>query len=229
MQYDKRDLIKLFKEASTWHWSSKPKYYSYPLDFTLEASGYEKTTVQVIKDSCTNFKYYTPKSLLLNMSSDSQPGGGVERGATAQEEFLCRTSNLYNCLPKKSQRLHYLEELEAIYNDQVIFKKDANYQPIKPHTVAVISMAALKRPRLPLSDHHKQIYLQKMKLLLDIAAKHKHYDLILSAWGCGAYKNPPETIARLFKQAFEEHVIKFNVIFLINDNNYDIFSEVFQV
>ena len=38
---------------------------------------------------------------ILNFASSTNPGGGVTKGSTAQEECLCRSSNLLPCLKQK--------------------------------------------------------------------------------------------------------------------------------
>ena len=64
--------------------------------------------------------YRDNKVAVHNFASASNPGGGVVRGSTAQEECLCRCSYLYFCLnspdmwdgfytPHKQARIHYIK------------------------------------------------------------------------------------------------------------------------
>ena len=56
--------------------------------------------------------------------------------------------------------------------------------------------------------------------------------IVLGAWGCGVFKNNPETIATLFKEVIEEGTTTKNVVFaVINDHNsfadnYSIFKKI---
>lgn len=71
-----------------------------------------------------------------------------------------------------------------------------------------IAVAAISHPKLiagRLPNWVKEIYRQKMRVILQVAARKQHKFLILSALGCGAFKNPPEDIAELFEEViFDE-------------------------
>lgn len=49
-----------------------------------------------------------------------------------------------------------------------------------------------------------------MRIMFRIAAKHGHRNLILGAWGCGAFGNNPNDVASDFKTVLvDEHYGKF--------------------
>jgi hypothetical protein len=58
--------------------------------------------------------------------------------------------------------------------------------------------------------------------------------VVLSAFGCGAFKNPPEQVAEIYKSLIVEYINEFDVIaFAIlwpgyGPNNYNIFKQIFQ-
>lgn len=56
-----------------------------------------------------------------------------------------------------------------------------------------------------------------------IAAIHNHDSIVLSAFGCGAFRNPPKHMAELFHSVFleKEFLNKFNniVFAIISDHN----------
>lgn len=108
------------------------------------------------------FAYKDRKVCLLNFASATNPGGGVKRGSSAQEECLCRCSTLYPCISKVSVRASFHDRhkemlsdgrLDALYNDDciytpgvVVFKSDTSMPQIMPekdwYTVDVITCAA---------------------------------------------------------------------------------------
>ena len=175
------------------------------------------------------------KVAVLNFASATNPGGGVKHGSSAQEEALCRCSTLYPCLEqKKLFATFYGPHRSAnnpLYNNDciytpgiVVFKSDVSYpERMKEtdwYTVDVITCAApnlRERPsnRYNLNAGKKQAKLSNEELLklqeariariFEIAAQHKVDVLILGAFGCGAFCNPPEVVAQAFSNVQKKY------------------------
>ena len=102
----------------------------------------ENTTLQAARRYLGSGK----KIGILNFANPVEPGGGVLRGASTQEEYLCRATNLYPCLISRtaSEWYTYHRDLwkktfdgrsfpasdRVIYSpDITVFRKDTGYQP----------------------------------------------------------------------------------------------------
>jgi len=166
------------------------------------------------------------KPLVLNMASERIPGGGVLKGSSAQEENIFRRTNIYKALyryhdvgkqfnitrdEKHSYPLN--EKYGAIYTPYVtVFKEgeDKKYQYTKPYNIGVITLPSVRCPKLTKDKLHyaeketEEIIIEKIKQLLNIAIKHKYNALVLGAFGCGAFKNPPKEMARIFADVLTE-------------------------
>lgn len=77
---------------------------------------------------------------------------------------------------------------------------------------------------------------QKIGLILDVASHHHHDSLVLGAFGCGAFNNPPKHVAQLFREALThpEYVGRFKkVVFGVLGRdpqglvNFNVFREEF--
>lgn len=196
---------------------------------------------------------------VLNFASSTNPGGGVTKGSTAQEECLCRCSNLYLTLyQEKCIREYYnvnkkymsnLGSDAIIYSRNVyVFKdKDYNMLPVKDRFyVDVLTCAApnlRENPRnqynsdaseekLTLTDEELyNIHVKRARNILNVAVKNEDDYLILGAFGCGAFRNNPEIVAKAYKDVLQDYMYCFKVIdFAIIDgkysNNYEIFKRV---
>lgn len=178
------------------------------------------------------------KTAVLNMASNKRKGGGVEKGAMAQEECLFRCSNLFT-IPDE---FYPLMIDEFIYTHQAVFVKGGDYGTIWPMDADVITMAA---PNMntenkyynakEVEGNYEAIMKKKMNAMLDVAAVNDCKNIILGAWGCGVFKNDPATVASLFKEVLETKRYLFEkVVFaIINDtnsvgNNYQIFHDTFN-
>ena len=176
---------------------------------------------------------------MLNLADLYIPGGLVEYGSGAQEENLCRRSNLVLSLyqfsharirqyPDLGLRQHedqypMDERFGGIYSGIVTFfrgpESTGSQLEDKPYNIPVISVAALSGPRIGadgmMLQREADITLDKIRTIFRIGMANVHDSLVLSALGCGAFANPPVHIAKLFHQVIEEDEFR-NVFKLID-------------
>ena len=156
---------------------------------------------------------YSPA--VLNMASFKYPGGGVKKGSAAQEESLCRRTNLYASIsrfdnPKLKHRYPLDINYGAIYSPVIsVFRlnesEDCQFM-LQPYTLDVISAAALKHPNLEdghLDNKSKKILRNKIRTILNLGIYYRNDSLVLGAFGCGAYGTPPDDMAKLFAEVLE--------------------------
>lgn len=186
--------------------------------------------------------YKDQKIAVLNFASATNPGGGVVKGSSAQEECLCRCSTLYPCLNIQEawDRFYapHRKAADPIHNDDIIytpevvvFKTDTD-KPVMMdekdwYRTDVITCAA---PNLKLNPTNKwnpgdgteQVVLSDKELfnlqterisrILDAAIMNDREVLILGAFGCGAFRNKPEIVAEAFRRILKVYSHAFKVV-----------------
>jgi uncharacterized protein (TIGR02452 family) len=174
---------------------------------------------------------------MLNMASWFKPGGGVEKGATAQEEDLFRRSNYHKFLDR---RLYPLPTYRTILSRGVeFFRRGHGYQYAimqTPYTIDCVAAPAVRHPKLTSKDcltkADREIMKRKINILCQIASKNGNDTLILSAWGCGAFYCPPEDMGSIFREVLREYVGCFKkIVFAIlgdSMDNYGWFKKGFE-
>ncbi|MBI9093505.1 MAG: TIGR02452 family protein [Sphaerochaeta sp.] len=185
--------------------------------------------------------------LVLNMANANTPGGGVEGGSGAQEEHLFRSSNyllsLYSFHDRLSKQYGILratqsyplrEAYGAVYSPKAtVFRgREEDGYPLldQPYKVSFIAVPAIYNP--PLTQNPEGLYemgeedqaltKEKIRTIFKVAIQHNHQTLILSAMGCGAFCNPPNQIARLFREVLLEKPYRTafsKIIFAIKDDH----------
>lgn len=198
------------------------------------------------------------RPIMLNMANRHTPGGGVLNGARAQEESLFRQSNLcvslyqfdeYHArlleLPLGAGRYPMDRNTGGIYSGRVTFfrtsSRDGDKLREAPFECAVVSVAAIDCPDLTpdgrLVDWAVVATKEKIRTMLRIGLLHGHDAIVLGAWGCGAFCNPPEHMAQLFHEVLREpefadkyRVARFAVIEDHNsrNSNYAPFDKEFN-
>ena len=180
---------------------------------------------------------------VLNMASRRIPGGGVLSGAGAQEENLFRRSNLFQSMfqyapyarkykinPSKHQ--YPLDrEFGGVYTkDATVFRggeKDGYPLLEKPFQMSFVSVPGMNRPELTddgmVAKHLVEPIKNKIRTIFRIGLENEHDALVLGALGCGAFRNPPKHIARLFHEVIDEpefaNRYKLLLFAIIEDHN----------
>lgn len=177
---------------------------------------YSGTTFDVAKRYCS-----LGKVAVLNFANPENPGGGVQLGAMAQEECLCRSSNLYACISNpnvfdeyygyhRGIRSHFYTDRLIYTKNVTVFKDDSVVSQMLPETdwfdVDVITCAA---PYLAKRKHTNgaalfNLFRSRVKNIFEAARDNNVDYLILGAFGCGAFKNPPLIVAEAFLQTIKE-------------------------
>ncbi len=177
-----------------------------------------------------------------NFASATNPGGGVVNGAGAQEECLCRCSNLYFCLNTPDMwGMFYTPHRAAhdpIHNDDIIytpdivvFKTDTDRPELMErddwYIVDVITCAAPNLREKPsnrynsgdgtravtLSNRELQVIHEKrLRRILDSAVMNHADTVILGAFGCGAFCNEPQVVATAAANVVRDYMYAFKNI-----------------
>ena len=197
----------------------------YPADFRSERlHAVREPEIEVVEaDSFAaareNLKF--GRVAVLNFANPHYPGGGVFQGAKAQEECLCRSSNLYPCLEdgrvfEEFYRYHQKEtdydfSHRLIYTPGVtVFKDDAPTPKLRKREdwfrVDVITCAApyLAKRRYVNPTVLGELFQNRIRNILEAAMENEAEVLILGAFGCGAFGNPPEVVAKAFRQVLSQ-------------------------
>lgn len=176
--------------------------------------------------------YKNQKVCVLNFASATTPGGGVVRGATAQEECLCRVSTLYSCIETKDMwngfyaphrvENNHLHNDDIIYTpDVIVLKSDTVNPKLLPekdwYKVDVITCAAPKLIHIKISEKELfEIQEKRIRRILSVAANNGNEVVVLGAFGCGAYRNSPRIVAMAANKVIQEFKNYFKVIEFAN-------------
>jgi uncharacterized protein (TIGR02452 family) len=192
---------------------------------TVQAEVRDADCVAVARELC---QLSDAKVWMLNMASATCPGGGALSGCNAQEEHLCRCSDLLPQLQRAASEGQYplhtrrvgIPDFSILVHTAVVVFKDPRDYAMLPRDqwfrVGVITAAAdnvrgLRRlgPNAP----------RFIKYLLDVAQMQYCTHLVLSAWGCGAFGQSPLEVARCFQRALAQTSGSLKVVFAVKDDH----------
>ncbi len=154
--------------------------------------------------------------LVLNLANPVNPGGGVRKGAKAQEEDLCRRSSLLLSLESEEARTYYL------YNKRLHTYMGSDALILTPHTEVikkpdgslmeeslVVSVLTCAAPMITYGkegmseEEYEAMVAQRIRGMLCAAVCFGYKRLVLGAWGCGAFSNDAHVISDLFAQVLQ--------------------------
>jgi uncharacterized protein (TIGR02452 family) len=185
---------------------------------------------------------YETSTLLINFASAVSPGGGVKNGCTAQEEDICRKTNLYSYLTSKevsgyyrSNKSYQKHSKGMIGLDNVIITtdisvfRDSRLQLLEePKSVDILTIAA---PRLSkftnpnnivFNDNYYRAMQSRVNTIFTLAWYYGYSNLILGAFGCGVFHNPPEIVSGMMMNEaikFRNDFDNIDFAIMINPNS----------
>ncbi len=186
---------------------------------------------------------------ILNMANATIAGGGWKHGALAQEEALFYRTSLSATL---RHRYYPLPDEGGIYSPRVLviresMKNGHNFMdmtdPKNWPIISVVSVAAICQPDTKVDSGGGQRYKfgadaklmeEKMRVILRMAVKNGHRQIILGAFGCGVFGNPREEVARMWRNVLTEPEFQGgwwqDVVFAVLDDGRGIgnFGEFWQ-
>lgn len=186
--------------------------------------------------------------LVMNFANARYPGGGFLNGANAQEEALCRESTLYSSLEsdKAAEMYGYNNRHRnpCKYNAMILSPNVCVFRDIKdefldePFMTGVMTIPALNKnggakniPERIIDD----VMVSRLRNMFAVAVHYGYRNLVLGAWGCGAFGHEPEIVAKYFFSVLihEEFGAYFDkIVFAILDRgakrNLKAFQEIFE-
>lgn len=155
--------------------------------------------------------------LVLNLANPVNPGGGVRRGAKAQEEDLCRRSSLLLSLEGREARAYYSYNRNLhtymgsdgiIITPDVEILKDENGNLLESSVIVSVMTCAAPMVRRGLEgmsdEEYRAMVYKRIDGMLKTAAYLGYKVLILGAFGCGAFGNDARIVSDLFYKAIKE-------------------------
>ena len=188
----------------------------------------------------------------LNFANAYHPGGGVKGGAAAQEEDLCRVSTLYPVLDTKENRRRFYDAhskragaygtSDILYTPNIFVFRFCDYSFMLPDDFFFVDVITCAAPqfRKPLANGENpeassrlyDLHLIRGKRIIESAVRNEAEVLILGAFGCGAFNNDPEIVAKAYRALMISYAHYFDEVkFAVYstdpaEKNYRVFKEV---
>lgn len=180
----------------------------------------------------------TEKVIVLNFASAKNPGGGFLNGSIAQEESLARSSALYASISRQTEMYEFNRRNKtALYSDYMIYSPDV---PVfrdddgnlleNPYQVSFITSPAVNAGAVRLTgeatqEQIDQVMIKRIEKILAVSIINGYKKIVLGAFGCGVFRNDPNTVAKYFKDILIDNPKYQNqfdkIVFAVLDNSRD--------
>ena len=190
---------------------------------------YKHTEVRVLNMDCLELAYQVQEAFpgkrvaCINMANINKPGGGWKNGKCAQEEMLFMRTALSTELTRTAYPLGTYTTI--LCRDVAVLRGGVDegfpfYTPSKVWRTNIVTVTGFdlnargpnKKPQ-PFTDEVALKTRAKIESMFSLCAN-AHMDiLVLSALGCGAFRNPPEHVAAIFRAVIEQYAGYFSHIY----------------
>ena len=186
--------------------------------YRYQSFGNYYTNIQVTNNTVLNeaerLSRIYPKVAVLNFANAVTPGGGSSYGEMSQESSLCRCSNLFPCLSKADNIVHFYQynnERSPYYSNRIIYSenitvfKEENGYVKRQYDWFPIDVITCSAPNLRVRDRRikrketGKILTKRIRNILLSAQIHGVQALVLGAFGCGGFRNSPELVADILR------------------------------
>ena len=215
---------KVFMEGSSPSLLENPKFAG---EITVTPSRTFEAALRLRKE------FPDAKIAVHNFASATNPGGGVEHGASAQEECLCRCSTLFPVLKTDAlfsqyyafhRARHDVRYTDAcIWTPEILICKTDTASPerMEPSDWCTVDVLTCAAPNLRPKPYNRmnpgkgeaarvtdaellKLHKHRARHMLSVAAAQGDEILVLGAFGCGAFRNRPEVVANAYKEILPE-------------------------
>ena len=183
---------------------------------------WDNSTVTVTKCDTLDAAGRLHNPLILILADDEVPGGNFRALAGMQEESLFLRSALHR---------HLTPDMYPIGIEEALYA--ANVPLLAGGCVAFLACPGVKMPPVisnRLLPVDVAVLRKKAELIVQVAAKMGHIDLVLGALGAGVWGCPARHVAEVFREVLHEyHGTYRSATFAILGGNYQFFSDVLRV
>jgi uncharacterized protein (TIGR02452 family) len=182
-------------------------------------------TVSEILDYSTDIKVAA-----LNFADGYEPGGLVLKGATTQEESICRSSNLYESLILDICKQEYYKYNKDNFgngksSDRIIYTKNvyvfrgSNLRWLNADECRFCDIITCPSPVVWTATEEE--IMNRMLNIIKVADNNKVDVLILGCWGCGAFGQSWSKFNEMWNTVIRDHKHNCKIVFAIMKSEYD--------